>query len=640
MTTDQRLLLLSLGPVQGFIATARKGSDLWFGSWLLSDLARTAAKAARRQGATLLVPTDLAIDDNSAGVPARLAFTARFGGPGARQDPQALAQKIEEAIHTRLHELLGHVFTTLPPHAPVDRTAAQAQLRDLPELAWVAVPMPTDAAYPAAMRQADALLNARKNLRPFAQPTWASSAPKSSLDGARESVLDRALVDKPTHPRTGQPDAGYLWNTLRVKPREHLCGPGLLKRWAPRALTAAELADGARTASTSHFAAWNTRRAWVGAEGDTLQALREAFQTFREALLKLDPDAELEQTGFTDDPVLGGHDAGLLFESRLGDALPAAQAARRRGLGGHDTLEAARAALRAFLRKAGALLGAPVPRPSAYYAVVCADGDRMGVTFAQLGLEANQDLSNRLLDFAKRARAIVAEHHGQAVYIGGDDLLLILPTQEALACCDALRRDFVQCVGVPARQRFVDAHGEAAADTLYGDAHTPTLSVGISIAHHLEPFQDVLADARKAEHIAKQEGGRDAWAVSLRKRGGPPVTVWDRWDRFGDFEQLLARYAAGEDLPRGLPRGLPYDLRAIAERLPPLDPTQRLEHPHLHAAVPVLWALELERVGDQKGLAPDVMQTLRRQTDPVDLPRLSERLIVARALTQPEEDAA
>lgn len=40
----QHLLIVSLGPVQDFIASARRCQDLWFGSWLLSDLSRAVAQ--------------------------------------------------------------------------------------------------------------------------------------------------------------------------------------------------------------------------------------------------------------------------------------------------------------------------------------------------------------------------------------------------------------------------------------------------------------------------------------------------------------------------------------------------------------------------------------------------------------------
>lgn len=38
------LLAIGIGPVQEFIASARRSRDLWFGSWLLSEISKAAAK--------------------------------------------------------------------------------------------------------------------------------------------------------------------------------------------------------------------------------------------------------------------------------------------------------------------------------------------------------------------------------------------------------------------------------------------------------------------------------------------------------------------------------------------------------------------------------------------------------------------
>lgn len=54
--TASHLLLVSLGPVQDFIAQARRMRDLWFGSHLLSELSRAVAKALALQGAELIFP--------------------------------------------------------------------------------------------------------------------------------------------------------------------------------------------------------------------------------------------------------------------------------------------------------------------------------------------------------------------------------------------------------------------------------------------------------------------------------------------------------------------------------------------------------------------------------------------------------
>jgi CRISPR-associated protein Cmr2 len=37
--------IYTLGPVQDFIAAAKRCRDLWFGSWLLSELSKSAAQA-------------------------------------------------------------------------------------------------------------------------------------------------------------------------------------------------------------------------------------------------------------------------------------------------------------------------------------------------------------------------------------------------------------------------------------------------------------------------------------------------------------------------------------------------------------------------------------------------------------------
>lgn len=41
---NQYVVILSIGPVQGFISAARRSRDLWSGSWLLSELSKACAK--------------------------------------------------------------------------------------------------------------------------------------------------------------------------------------------------------------------------------------------------------------------------------------------------------------------------------------------------------------------------------------------------------------------------------------------------------------------------------------------------------------------------------------------------------------------------------------------------------------------
>ena len=52
----QYVLTLSIGPVQEFIASARRSRDLWSGSWLLSEMAKAAAKSLFEAGAQMVFP--------------------------------------------------------------------------------------------------------------------------------------------------------------------------------------------------------------------------------------------------------------------------------------------------------------------------------------------------------------------------------------------------------------------------------------------------------------------------------------------------------------------------------------------------------------------------------------------------------
>jgi CRISPR/Cas system CMR-associated protein Cmr5 small subunit len=50
------LLQISIGPVQDFISAARRTRDLWFGSYLLSEISKAAAKAVKNGGGRLIFP--------------------------------------------------------------------------------------------------------------------------------------------------------------------------------------------------------------------------------------------------------------------------------------------------------------------------------------------------------------------------------------------------------------------------------------------------------------------------------------------------------------------------------------------------------------------------------------------------------
>ena len=149
--------------------------------------------------------------------------------------------------------------------------------------------------------------------------------------------------------------------------------------------------------------------------------------------------------------------------------------------------------------------GRPLGAPSPYYAILRMDGDEMGRR-----LRGNEALAKALPTFARTARGIVEAHSGRLLYAGADDLLALLPLEEAIAASLALEAAF--------------RHGTAAA---CADA---TISAGLTFAHQNAPLRAAMAEsARLLDVVAKTVNGRASLAVSVLRVGGPVfewATTW------------------------------------------------------------------------------------------------------------------
>jgi CRISPR-associated protein Cmr2 len=95
------------------------------------------------------------------------------------------------------------------------------------------------------------------------------------------------------------------------------------------------------------------------------------------------------------------------------------------------------------------------------------------------------------------------------------------------------------------------------------DNQSPTLSVGIAVAHHLEPLSDALRLVRAAEKMAKSVEGKNALAVTLSKRSGSDRTVQGRW---GTLDQRLNYFILLHRTEK-IPDGAAYELRDLALKL-------------------------------------------------------------------------
>jgi CRISPR-associated protein Cmr2 len=197
------LLAISVGPVQEFIAAARRTRDLWFGSYLLSEISRSVAVAVAKHGGPLIFPSaadagsvaNIIIAEWPSGDPATVVASARSA---AKDCWRSFAERSRDAAGSA-----------------IDRDVWNDQVDDVLEFfaAWT----PQTGDYAKDRRELMRLLGARKATREFAPAKGRSGLPKSSLDGRRETVL------KPGD-RTGWP------TELRLARGEQLDAVGIAKR--------------------------------------------------------------------------------------------------------------------------------------------------------------------------------------------------------------------------------------------------------------------------------------------------------------------------------------------------------------------------------------------------------------------------
>jgi len=535
------VLLVSIGPVQDFIASARRCGDLWYGSWLLSELAKAAAGGIvdaldEQHLEALIFPGATARASLSPGSDTAVAnkILARVPGDVSAHD---VAEAGRAAMASRRDDLARDAFAGLGRgdprrHHHFLEERAWAQVRDLVEYTWVAV-RETDGpeSYARARREAERMLDARKGTKLWGQPSWSDSVRKSSLDGVRESVLHEDLFNDA---KDNPAKAEWLRREYGVRASERLCGIGVLKRAGVR-----EDGDGqrvrARFFSTPHVAACPLMARCADQ--------RDAFERYAEALRKAFGRAAADVLVGAPEPfhAFGRADGQIFFSGRLAEL--AEESATPEAL--TTGLEGARRALSHFFRDTG------TSEPMPYYAILLADGDRMGRAIdAATTFEQHRALSRCLTEFAASAAKLVKKHDGSLLYAGGDDVLALLPLHTALACASALRLDFA---------------GKLSAFPVPGGG-SPTLSVGLGISHYIEPMDAALDLARRSERLAKQT--RNALALILAKRGGSPTEVRGLWEEVGGAMALGARIEAMIELHRAdaVPDKATFDLAALGAK--------------------------------------------------------------------------
>ncbi|MGA8029604.1 MAG: type III-B CRISPR-associated protein Cas10/Cmr2 [Bryobacteraceae bacterium] len=560
------LLALSIGPVQEFIAAARRTRDLWFGSYLLSEISKAAAKAVQESGAKLIFPAPL--NPSQLNRDSDLNVANVIVAELHAVEPRPVAKTAEHAAEKRWRSFADEVYDKFP--TVIRKNIWDEQVEDVIEFyaAWQVFSPETYERDRAALMR---LLAARKSCRDFQPAKGYPGIPKSSLDGARESVLDRS--------QKWPPD---IVRRVRVNEGEQLDSVGMVKRaWTPTGGPVA-YPSVARVAADPWLRSVDPSR---------LSPLIEACDKLgRDIVHRIDTSRNPHYTSFP-------FDGTVVYPSRYRELQEETNATE-------SDLQVLLDALTPLTRKYG--------DPSPYLCMLSADGDGMGKAISTLeSSDRHRTFSRALSAFADQAHHIVNTHKGVLVYAGGDDVLAFLPVDQCVRCARALRDQFTSTLAAWSQEK------------------TPlSLSVGLAIGHFMEPLEDLLRYGREAEKHAKRprpenkgQAEKDGLAVHVIKRGGEPVAMRANWitDPDQHLTKLATWLASG-----GVPHGLAYDFHNIAD-LYDRWPADSVERAIRSDTLSILKG----KTGAHK--AEEIADLVRSQVSDADsLRRLADELLVSR----------
>ncbi|WP_112433076.1 type III-B CRISPR-associated protein Cas10/Cmr2 [Thermogemmatispora tikiterensis] len=554
--TPSYMLIFTLGPVQSFIAQARKARDLWLGSFLLSRLMEAALKDVPSK--TLVFPTNPSIDRQRwiPDLPNR--YVAIFSTTQEMPNPQTkalqTAEQSQKAIHQAWEEICREVYQQLFGSNGADwasnevlRAIWERQIKpeNLFEIYWVIVANTNGQGAPLGygswFKRAAQALDARKSLRDFKAQD--EPGEKSTLSGEREALHTQGA---------SRQEVRAFWTQVANKPgisakdlapdgSERLDAIDTVKRFA--LLSKSFLSgpgDGSEAPkqgldfpSTSTMAAATFIEQLLlpqqsrSAASREIQEAAKRWQEITAPLKREKPHLALpyleqkaQQANYSWLKDVDGECAFVetFTAQRLRTNYRALVEPRLQRFPWEWVIEEPTYLDRAHqvLRELHRLLGEPTP----YYALLQMDGDQMGTIIGEVqSQDDHRTISRALSEFARtHVPGIVEDKRpGKLIYAGGDDVLAFAPLAHMFAMASALQQTYRKIVG-------------SSVQTVSKGTRTATVSMGIAVAHHLMPLTLVRRMAREAEEQAKQRYGRNALVVTILWRSGNTLSAGCRWN--------------------------------------------------------------------------------------------------------------
>lgn len=503
----------ALGPVQSFVAQARRTRDFWAGSFLLSWLTAVAIKEVTSQNGEIAFPS---LDTDYL---AWLEGGASEGSeaPSQGRIPNRFKALIPADFKPELvNEAVNHAWTALAEAVCEGDFPGEVLKQESRDIWNRQIAHTWDINWVITETEQISALDQRKNWRSYAPPIEAGvncsvMAGWQELSGVptpHASALNQFWDDV----KKGRPDFN-----LDLGKSEHLCAIAFVKRrfvhyFMDFTLTMSSgwTLHGWQLDSGVPSVSWMAAMHWIE---NALEHPTEANRYLAE-LRKIDAEhfgerMSVKHIRCINNKIQHNHalknfaslDGNLFFANFLNNEY-------------REIATDASRALQAISKATGS------PAPSPFYAVLTMDGDSLGVHMGDL--DKQKGITDALMLFTKGVAERVADHNGFLVYAGGDDVLALLPLEDAFRCASSLRAHYLSCfdkVGLPGLS---------------------TLSGAIVFAHIKKALTSVLEDGhRLLDDVAKHATGRDAIAVRVWKPGGESLTWAQPWSCALDDEGIM-----------------------------------------------------------------------------------------------------
>lgn len=198
-----------------------------------------------------------------------------------------------------------------------------------------------------------------------------------------------------------------------------------------------------------------------------------------------------------------------------------------------------------------------------YMAIVQADGDNLGYTASSV--KNPEELSQILFEFGQEALDITNKFHGEAIYIGGDDVLAFLPTAFKEGENFFTIIDYLIEISKTYKCKLL-------CKNLSG-----SISIGVHLFYYKSPLSLAIQSAREQLfNIAKKVPGKDSFSLLLTQHSGQKVGFQFKFcsDELNLFRKIMNNILSGNAY---YPHGIHHKLNFYEKLLTNLSDIHQID---------------------------------------------------------------